>query len=390
MDISSMNESVIEIRRKIQKGEIDINNQQPFFKNLIKALVYKLNRDFTCRDVPIPHYILNTGDDIMYLENKGQDASIEPMEVSNENYIYTVVPRCLVSLGGIEFLGDQLTSPYSMGKFQLDYDGRLMEFSAECRRMPFKMTVELKYYFDTMTDVLEYIQQVFSKAIAIQTFEFQYLGQMIVCSYQVPTGYDPQANIEFDGGTTDNKFRSLPLSFEIESNFPYFQARTVADHCTVISTYADNLKVYRDRDVILESYMTSYQYNNNGEITNEPDWDKLVVLYKTGIPIEKSVTPEVYEEVQRRAGDKPTPEPQPPLADFNFEVYGRTIILYNKSKDYVDCTWNVPNTLSENIYFLTPDMIKVEFRSAGTYIVKLTAKKPGYESSICEKKVVIV
>ena len=234
-----MNNKVIEIRHKIQKGEIDINNQQPFFKNMLKALIYKLNSDFTCRGISIPHYMLNTGDDIMYLEVKGQDASVEPFEVSNENFVYTVVPRCLVSLGGVEFLGDQLTSPYSLGKFQLDYEECLYEFSAECRRLPFKMSVELKYYFDTMTDVLEYVQQVFSKAVAVQTFQFQYLGQMIVCSYSVPTGYNPEANLTFDGGTTDNKFRSLSLSFDIESNFPYFQSRTVADHCTMISTYAN-------------------------------------------------------------------------------------------------------------------------------------------------------
>ena len=290
-----MNSEVINIRYKIQKGEIDVNNQQPFFKNLVKALIYKLNGDFTCRGIPIPHYMLNTGDDIMYLENKGQDASIEPMEVSNENFIYSTVPRCLVSLGGIEFLGDQLTSPYSMGKFQLDYNNQLIEFSAECRRMPFKMTVELKYYFDTMTDILEYIQQVFAKAIAIQTFEFQYLGQMIVCSYQVPTGYDPEANIQFDGGTTDNKFRSLSLSFEIESNFPYFQPRTVADNATIISTYATDMLLPMDKTVGLEWYMKE---------DGTTDWDKLVVLYNMGVPIEKTLSPEMYLEVKRRAEEQ--------------------------------------------------------------------------------------
>ena len=141
----------VDLRLKIQKGEIDINNQEPFFKNMMKAFIRKLYNDFTCRGNPIPHYMMNTGDDIMYLENKGQDQSVEPYEVSNESYIYTVVPRCLVTPGNIDFLGDQLTSPYSLGQFQYKSGDKLVEFSSEFRRMPLKMGVDLKYCFDTMT-----------------------------------------------------------------------------------------------------------------------------------------------------------------------------------------------------------------------------------------------
>lgn len=374
----NMDEKTVKIRQDIQTGKIDINNQQAFFKNLMRALITKLNSQFTCRGTSIPHYILNSGDDIMYLENKGQNASIEPYEVSNENYIYTTIPRCIINPEGIEFLGDQLTSPYSFGQFQYSSEnGDLIQFSAEFRRMPFKMTVELKYYFDTMTDVFEYVQQVFSRTLSIQTFQFQYLGQTITSSYQVPTGYNPEVNITFDGATTDSKYRVLSISLEVESNFPYYNNRTVVENSNTISIYTNALKIYKDDSTRIEETQ---------KFEHTADVDKLKVLYEEGIPLEDVLEPDLYQKVIE---GEPTPEPQPPFADFNFEIYGRTVILYNKSKDYVDCTWNIPNTLSENIYFLTPDMIKVEFRSAGTYIVKLTAKKPGYASSTCEKEVKI-
>jgi len=368
----------VEIRHKIQKGEIDINNQEPFFKNMIKALVLKLNRDFTCRGISIPHYMLNTGDDIMYLENKGQDQSIEPYEVSNENFVYTTVPRCMISLGGLDFLGDQLTSPYSQGQFQYKDQDHLIEFTAEFRRMPFKLSVELKYCFDTMTDVFEYIQEVFSRALTVQTFQFQYLGQAITCSYQVPTTYSTEVNMTFDGYTTDSKTRNVSLSIEIEGNFPYFHPKTAAEKNNSISVYANTLKINKDNSTLLE---------DTQRWLDTADIDKLKILYREGIPLENVLEPELYQKVIE---DEPVPEPQLPEADFIAEVYGKIVILYNKSKNYVDCTWNIPNTLSEDIYFLTPDKIKVEFRSEGRFTIRLTAKKPGYESSICEKEVVIV
>ena len=73
------------LQHKIVKGEIDVNNQELFIRTLFRALVYNLNNQITCRDKKIPHFVLNTGDDIMYLEKKGQNASIEPKEVGGVN-----------------------------------------------------------------------------------------------------------------------------------------------------------------------------------------------------------------------------------------------------------------------------------------------------------------
>lgn len=214
------------IQHKIVKGEIDVNNQELFLSTLFKALLYNLNHQMMLRDKNIPHFILNTGDDIMYLENKGQDNSKEPQKVSNEDYIYNSVPRCIVNLGGIEVLEDQITSPYSRGEFEISDDDILQSFSAEFRRIPLKFSVTLKYYLDSYTDVLSVTQYIITKLLFIRTFKFDYLGQTIEASYKVPTTFDNEKNITFDGGTTEQKLRTIELTLEVETNMPVYDERT--------------------------------------------------------------------------------------------------------------------------------------------------------------------
>ena len=213
-------------QHKIVKGEIDVNNQELFMSTLFKALLHNLNHQMMLRDKNIPHFILNTGDDIMWLENKGQDNSKEPYQVSNEDYIYNSVPRCMVNLGGIEVLEDQITSPYSRGEFEITVDDILQAFSAEFRRMPLKFSVTLKYYLDSFTDVLSVTQYIITKLLFIRTFKFDYLGQMIEASYKVPTSFDDEKNITFDGGTTEQKLRTIELTLEVETNMPVYDERT--------------------------------------------------------------------------------------------------------------------------------------------------------------------
>ena len=218
------------LQHKIVKGEIDVNNQELFMSTLFRALLYNLNQQIKLRDKKIPHFILNTGDDIMWLENKGQDINKDPLGVPNEDYIYNSVPRCMVNLGGIEVLEDQITSPYTRGDFEFSYDDVLKGFSAEFRRMPLKFSVTLKYYLDSFTDVLSVTQYIITKLLFIRTFKFDYMGQTIQASYKVPTSFSDEKNITFDGGTTEQKLRSIELSLEVETNLPVFNERTVIEN----------------------------------------------------------------------------------------------------------------------------------------------------------------
>lgn len=235
-----------ELTNKIRRGEIDINNQSLFFSILIKGVLQQLKKDLKIRDIEIPHFILNTGDDTMYLGVKGQNQAIEPLQVSNEDYVYTIKPRCIVEPKGVNLVPDQLTSPYSKGVFQLDYDDQITSFTAEFRRYPLTMSFDLNYYLDSYTDSLELMQQVITKLAFIRTFSFVYMGQNIKASYVIPETMDTEYNIQIEGTTSDVKDRKISLSLTVETYLPVYDIRTVIqnDHFIREGVYKVNTEAH--------------------------------------------------------------------------------------------------------------------------------------------------
>lgn len=215
------------IVENIRKGVIDINNQELFFSTLIKGVLRKLEEDIKIRNMSVPHMIIHTGSDAFYLERKGQDMSKEPYSISNEDYIYSIIPRCIANPGSIDILTDQLTNPYSLGHLQYDSGDHLYELIAEFRRMPIKMGLELKYNTDSYRDMLELIQQIISKLMFIRTYDITYMGQTIKCSYRLPENFSDEHLMDIDGKTQDNKAHSLTISIEIETNLPVYEPRTI-------------------------------------------------------------------------------------------------------------------------------------------------------------------
>lgn len=216
----------LDLAAKIRRGEIDLNNQSLFFSILIKGLMWKLRQDIKIRGNEVPHIILNTGDEIMYLEQKGYDHSKEPLEQSNEDYVYNIVPRCIVSPKGITLLPDQLTSPYANGRFQYEDGDNIVTFVSEFRRMPLNISVDLQYLTGSFTDSLELTQQIITKLSFIRTFNIVYMGQTIPCSYRIPESMDTEHNIEFDEADAGDRHHKLNLSIEVETIIPIFDNGT--------------------------------------------------------------------------------------------------------------------------------------------------------------------
>jgi hypothetical protein len=172
---------------------------------------------------------MHTGEDIMFLEQKGHDISIEPYKVSNEDWIYSIVPRCIVNPGSIDLDTAQLTSPYSNGRCQIETADEILSLSGEFRRVPIKITVELKYLTETYTDMMELIQYVITNFAFIKTFNIVYLGQNIVCSYKIPDSFGEEHTMDLDGAFQDSKDHTLTLSLEVETNIPVFSNRTIVN-----------------------------------------------------------------------------------------------------------------------------------------------------------------
>jgi hypothetical protein len=232
-----------EFIKAIRTGEINVNQQQLFFSTLLKGLLYDLNRHLKIRGKNIPHYIVNTGDDIMYLEVKNEDHSIEPLQNSNESFVYTSVPRCTVTTEGISVQTDQLTSPYTKGNFQIENGDILQGITAEYRRTPVTTSVTLNYILDSFTDCLDLTQQILSSLVFIRNFNIIYLGQTINCSYTIPDSQSMEKNVEFDGISTDTKTKSINFDIEIATNLPVIYNATVMSSDRYITTTMFNREV---------------------------------------------------------------------------------------------------------------------------------------------------
>lgn len=239
------NDKIKRVVDNIRHGVLDVNIQELFLSTLIKGLLFNLNKDIKVRDINIPHMILHTGDDRMWIETKGYDASIEPLNISNENSVYSIIPRCIVNPANIDMEVGQLTSPYSIGSLQYTVnngdDAGVYMLSGEFRRVPLKLSVELKYQTESYTDMLELIQYIITQLLFIRTFDIVYMGQKIKCSYKIPENFSEEHTMEIDGATSDSRLHSLNLSIEVETNIPVFNNKTIVPTTIITGTNKINI-----------------------------------------------------------------------------------------------------------------------------------------------------
>lgn len=254
----------MELVEQIRRGEVDINIHQLFFSKLIKALMLNLTEQMTVRGQQVPHMIINTGDDTMWLLEKDYNFAKEPYENTNEQYVYNTVPRCVMDVGSLDTVPDQLTNPYVRGYFQYEKDGQIKTFSAEVRRMPVKVNIDLKYYVSSFTDMLELSQHVITKLAYIRTFKFVYMGQTIRASYKIPETFDSEHLTDMDGTTTDNKNRIISMSLEVETTLPTYMPQTVVEAGNVIVNPQQNLRMDNGNEISTRDITTRAGYRGFG------------------------------------------------------------------------------------------------------------------------------
>ena len=254
----------MELVEQIRRGEVDINIHQLFFSKLIKALMLHLTEQMTVRGEHVPHMIINTGDDTMWLLEKDYNFTKEPYENTNEQYVYNTVPRCIMDVGSLDTVPDQLTNPYSRGYFQYEHEGQIKTFSAEMRRMPVKVNIDLKYYVSSFTDMLELSQHVITKLAYIRTFKFVYMGQTIRASYKIPEAFDGEHLADMDGTTTENKNRIISMSLEVESTLPVYAEQTAVEAGNVIINPQQNIRMDNGNEISTRDITTRAGYRGFG------------------------------------------------------------------------------------------------------------------------------
>lgn len=225
----------------IRGGALDVNGQELFFPLVLKGLLVNLRNCIKIRGEGVPHIITHMGDDRMWLDARGYDNSIEPLQISNENSIYNIVPRCNVNPGGITLDAGQLTNPYSVGQCQVNTDKGVYTLKGEFRRIPVKMSVELKYQTDSYTDLMEAIQYIVSNLAFVRTYDIMYMGQKIKCSYKIPDSFDGEHQMDLDGSISDGREHTMSMTVEVETNMPVFSNKTMALADKIITKTQTNL-----------------------------------------------------------------------------------------------------------------------------------------------------
>ena len=107
--------------------------------------------------------------------------------------------------------------------------------------MPIKLNVDLKYYTNSYSDMLELIQYIISCLSFVNTFDVMYMGQKVKCSYKIPESFSEEHTMEIDGALSDNREHSLNISIELETNMPVFNNRTI-EYPTTISNIISRIK----------------------------------------------------------------------------------------------------------------------------------------------------
>ena len=209
---------------KIRSGEIDCNQQDNFIGAVIKGILWDLTRVSG-----IPHTMIHTGDDTMWLFERGYDASKEPVQVTNQDGIYQKIPYCAVDAGGVTIMPDQLSNPHVRGVFQMEYENNLYTLNGEFRRLPIQMELNLNYFSDSFTMMLGQIQFILTHLAYINTLYINYMGQSIIVSYKTPDNVDSEYLTDLEGLTSESKLRHLSLAIEVETAIPVFNNRTIMD-----------------------------------------------------------------------------------------------------------------------------------------------------------------
>ena len=227
------------IQEMIMKGDIDPNTEENFFGSCIKAALLWMNGHITLAGRRVPHYIMNTGDEILYRELMNY-AYTKGGAITDEDFVYSAVPRCIVTPGSITSQPDQLTQPYVRGVFEISRLGTVYEMSAETRRMPIQITLSLKYIVDSFTDSLMLTQSLMSQVLYIRTFKFAYMGETICCSLKFPEslGDERPQSLEFGD---EGRFKTLSFDLELDANIPICGGRTGVSTDRIITKVDNNI-----------------------------------------------------------------------------------------------------------------------------------------------------
>lgn len=246
----------------LEKFDNIYNRDERYFSILMKGLLSWLNRNVIMYNKPILHFVNNTGNSYMYMENIGYEFSWS--ETSGEDQIYMQTPRCIVSMENISFPTEELTSPYARGTYERLAGNEIRGFNAQIRRLPIQMSVNLKYVLSTFNEAIVLLQEILDVFVFQRYFNIVYLGQTIECSIEYAMDYSIQIN-PIDMTATDTNQKVIEFSINVCSSYPKIGVDTEIPTTQIIHRFTNNGIIESTQEQIINT-----NANNNSSTVN-PD-----------------------------------------------------------------------------------------------------------------------
>lgn len=231
----------------VEKHDNISNYDDRFFAILIKGFLTWLNTNIVMYNKPIKHFILNTGNSYIFVENNGYEFNWA--ETTGEDMLYFETPRCVVSLQNISIPFEELTAPYSHGIYERRCeDNNIQGFYSTIRRMPIEWIINLKYILSNFNESIILIQEIIDKLTFQQYFNIVYLGQIIQCSFEIPSDFTVELN-KIDMTSPEVNQKSIDISLKICANYPIIDENTEIPASQTINNTQSNLTAYTDEAV---------------------------------------------------------------------------------------------------------------------------------------------
>lgn len=195
-----------------------------YFALLIKSLLFFLNENIVLYNKSVNHFIYNTGSSYLYIENNGYEFKLN--ETSNDNMIYMELPRCIIEIDNINYSNDELSNPFSIGSYErMDKNNNINGYSAEIRRLPIELSINLKYVLSTFNESIILVEEILNKLVYQKYFKFIFLGKEVACSIELPESQKININ-KIDMTSKDQSTKTIELSVKLCSNYPIINERT--------------------------------------------------------------------------------------------------------------------------------------------------------------------
>lgn len=210
------------------------NRDERFFSILLKGALNWLTQNIVLYNKPILHFIFNTGSSYMYVESNGYEFSWN--ETSGEDSMYMQTPRCIVELGDISVVMEELSNPYAGAQYERRTGQNIKGFVAEVRRLPLEVSLSLKYVLSNFNESIILIQELIDKIIFQKYFDIVYLGQTIKCSIEFPNSSRIEIN-KIDMASPEINQKNINIELKICTNYPQVNSRSEIDTSKQISGF---------------------------------------------------------------------------------------------------------------------------------------------------------